>query len=83
MRAPRLCHGRRHPAYPLSYLPPLLSQAGQRPVKMWNVESSLGGWGAAQHKFFDAGQVLDRIQSEVGARRVERGKAGARVERHN
>lgn len=49
---------------------------------MWNVEASLGGWGAAQRKFFDAGQVLDRIQSEVGARRVERGKAGARVERH-
>lgn len=49
---------------------------------MWNVEDALGGWVAAQRKFFDSGKVLDRIQSEVGARRVARGKAGAIVQRH-
>jgi hypothetical protein len=49
---------------------------------MWGVEQALGGWAAAQRKFFDAGQILDRIQSEVGARRMERGKAGAVVQRH-
>ncbi|GBF96023.1 hypothetical protein Rsub_08838 [Raphidocelis subcapitata] len=56
--------------------------AGQRSVKLWNVEDALGGWSAAQKKFFDAGQILDRIQSEVGARRMARGKAGAAVLRH-
>jgi hypothetical protein len=63
-------------------LNPLPTQVNQKPVKMWGVEQALGGWAAAQRKFFDAGQILDRIQSEVGARRMERGKAGAVVQRH-
>ncbi|KIY99437.1 Sulfate-binding protein Flags: Precursor [Monoraphidium neglectum] len=56
--------------------------AGRGGVQMWNVEDALGGWAAAQRKFFDAGRILDRIQSEVGARRLARGKAGAVVRRH-
>ena len=51
-------------------------------MKLWNVEQALGGWAAAQRKFFDAGMILDRIQSEVGARRMARGKAGKTVQRH-
>lgn len=61
---------------------PPRTQAGQPPVKLWDVERALGGWPAAQRKFFDAGQVLDRIQAEVGAKRLARGKAGAAVTRH-
>lgn len=58
-------------------------QAGSKAVKLWNVEDALGGWGPAQAKFFDAGCILDKIQSEVGARRMARGKAGAVVRRHS
>lgn len=46
------------------------------------MEGKLGGWAAAQRKFFDAGMILDRMQSEVGARRMAKGKAGAAVLRH-
>ncbi|KAI8471299.1 MAG: hypothetical protein J3K34DRAFT_417739 [Monoraphidium minutum] len=56
--------------------------AGQRTVRMWDVEARLGGWPAAQRKFFDAGRLLDAIQADVGARRLARGKAGAVVRRH-
>lgn len=56
--------------------------SGQKAIKMWDVEGSLGGWSSSQKKCFDAGQILDRNQSEMGARRMERGKAGAVVWRH-
>jgi hypothetical protein len=57
-------------------------QAGRKAAKLWDVDAALGGWRAVQSKFFDAGRILDRIQSEVGARRVARGKAGEVVRRH-
>lgn len=50
--------------------------SGQGRVKMWTVDKELGGWAAAQRKFFDAGQVLDEIQSDVGARKMAARKAG-------
>jgi ABC-type sulfate transport system substrate-binding protein len=49
--------------------------AGQPSIKMWTVDKELGGWSAAQRKFFDAGQVLDEIQADVGARKMEARKA--------
>eukprot|EP00775_Hariotina_reticulata_P005802 gene5802-6042_t len=52
--------------------------AGQAQVKMWTVDQQLGGWAAAQKKFFDAGQILDEIQVDVGARRMQARKAGKR-----
>ena len=61
---------------------PPFPQAGRRAVKLWDVERALGGWAAAQRKFFDAGRVLDAIQAEVGAKRLARGQAGATVQRH-
>ena len=39
------------------------------------VDKELGGWAAAQKKFFDAGAILDDIQSAVGKLRVEQRKA--------
>jgi hypothetical protein len=53
-----------------------------RPVRLWSVEDALGGWAVAQRKFFDAGCILDRIQAEVGARRMAQRQAGAVVQRH-
>jgi ABC-type sulfate transport system substrate-binding protein len=50
-------------------------------VKLWTVEKELGGWTAAQRKLFDAGQVLDVIQAEVGARRMEERRAGKAPQR--
>jgi ABC-type sulfate transport system substrate-binding protein len=49
--------------------------AGQPSIKMWTVDKELGGWAAAQRRFFDAGQVLDEIQADVGARKMEARKA--------
>jgi ABC-type sulfate transport system substrate-binding protein len=50
--------------------------AGQPNIKLWTVDKELGGWAAAQRRFFDAGQVLDEIQADVGARKMEARKAG-------
>lgn len=48
---------------------------GQRSrIKLWTVDKELKGWAAAQRKFFDAGQILDQIQADVGARRMEERK---------
>ncbi|KAG1657790.1 hypothetical protein FOA52_008180 [Chlamydomonas sp. UWO 241] len=48
------------------------AQAGTMPpTKLWNVDKVFGSWDKAQAKFFDAGQVLDRIQEAIGRRRVE------------
>jgi sulfate/thiosulfate transport system substrate-binding protein len=52
--------------------------AGQPPVKLWTVDELLHGWPAAQRKFFDAGEVLDEIQADVGARRMAARRAGGR-----
>jgi sulfate transport system substrate-binding protein len=46
------------------------------PVKMWSVDKELGGWDAAQARFFDAGKILDAIQSAVGVRKMEQRRAG-------
>lgn len=51
------------------------------PVKLWSVDRELGGWAAAQVKFFDAGQILDEIQADVGARRMEQRRAGLVLQR--
>lgn len=48
---------------------------GQPSVKVWTVDKELRGWPAAQEKFFDAGQILDQIQADVGARKLEARKA--------
>eukprot|EP00882_Tetradesmus_deserticola_P032409 GHRQ01036780.1.p1 GENE.GHRQ01036780.1~~GHRQ01036780.1.p1 ORF type:complete len:150 (-),score=41.02 GHRQ01036780.1:190-639(-) len=48
---------------------------GQPKIKVWTVDRELGGWAAAQRRFFDAGQVLDEIQADVGARKMEARKA--------
>ncbi|WIA17546.1 hypothetical protein OEZ85_014375 [Tetradesmus obliquus] len=50
--------------------------AGQPQIKMWTVDKELGGWGSAQRRFFDAGEILDQIQADVGARKAEARKAG-------
>jgi ABC-type sulfate transport system substrate-binding protein len=47
-------------------------------IKLWTVDQQLGGWATAQKKFFDAGKILDEIQADVGARRMESRKAGKR-----
>lgn len=52
--------------------------AGQPSVKTWTVDRELKGWAAAQRRFFDAGQILDQIQADVGARRMEARKTAAR-----
>lgn len=44
---------------------------GQPQIKLWTVDKELKGWAAAQHKFFDAGEILDQIQADVGARKME------------
>lgn len=49
--------------------------AGKPPVKLWSVDRELGGWDKTQIKFFDAGAVLDQIQSAVGQRKQEQRKA--------
>ena len=50
---------------------------GLPPVKtLWRVDRKLGGWRAAQVRLFDSGTVLDRIQREVGAARLEMQKRG-------
>jgi hypothetical protein len=41
------------------------------------VEAELGGWAAAQRRFFDAGAILDDIQSLVGRKRAEQRRATA------
>lgn len=41
------------------------------PVKMWSVDKELGGWDKAQAKFFDAGTILDSIQTAVGKKKME------------
>jgi ABC-type sulfate transport system substrate-binding protein len=46
-------------------------QVGLPPAQLWTVDDVFGGWAAAQSRFFDAGQILDRIQEELGRRRVE------------
>ncbi len=52
-------------------------QRGQPSIKLWDVDKELGGWETVQAKFFDAGQVLDQLQAESGARRMaaQRGRA--------
>ncbi|PNW81708.1 hypothetical protein CHLRE_06g257000v5 [Chlamydomonas reinhardtii] len=50
-------------------------QTGLPPANLWQVDKELGGWAAAQKKFFDAGAILDDIQSAVGKLRVEQRKA--------
>lgn len=50
-------------------------QQGQPSIKTWTVDKELKGWSAAQKKFFDAGQILDEIQADVGARKLEARKA--------
>ena len=52
------------------------TQEGKPPAKLWSVEKELGGWPACQRKFFAAEQILDVIQAEVGARRMEERRAG-------
>eukprot|EP00195_Chlamydomonas_chlamydogama_P009412 CAMPEP_0202890210 /NCGR_PEP_ID=MMETSP1392-20130828/709_1 /ASSEMBLY_ACC=CAM_ASM_000868 /TAXON_ID=225041 /ORGANISM="Chlamydomonas chlamydogama, Strain SAG 11-48b" /LENGTH=428 /DNA_ID=CAMNT_0049573747 /DNA_START=132 /DNA_END=1418 /DNA_ORIENTATION=+ len=47
------------------------AQVGLPPSKLWNVDKVFGSWDKAQAKFFDAGQILDKIQEAVGKRRVE------------
>mmetsp|Transcript_17073 Transcript_17073/g.51010 ORF Transcript_17073/g.51010 Transcript_17073/m.51010 type:complete len:512 (-) Transcript_17073:211-1746(-) len=46
------------------------------PVKTeWSVEKMLGGWHAAQTKFFDEAAVLDKIQNEVGRLKMDQRQA--------
>ncbi|MEW5300457.1 MAG: hypothetical protein WDW36_003387 [Sanguina aurantia] len=53
-------------------------QVGLPPTRMWEVDKELGGWTAAQAKFFNAGCILDQIQTEVGHRKAaERARAAA------
>nr|QKY15135.1 sulfate binding protein, component of chloroplast transporter (sulP) [Polytomella parva] len=39
---------------------------------LWSVDEELGGWHAAQKKFFDHNKILDVLQTEVGRLRVEK-----------
>lgn len=38
--------------------------------KLWRVDERLGGWDAAQAKFFDNNRILDAIMNDVGARKL-------------
>lgn len=46
-------------------------QTGLPPATLWQVDKELGGWAKAQAKFFDAGAILDDIQTAVGRKRAE------------
>ncbi len=55
------------------------------PSRPLQVDKELGGWAKAQAKFFDAGAILDDIQTAVGRKRAEQraqaaaeARAGAR-----
>ena len=66
----------------MSMSPPLpISQIGLPPAKLWSVENELGGWEKAQVKFFDAGKILDVIQTEVATKKLEQRKAEQAVGR--
>ncbi|GFR43164.1 hypothetical protein Agub_g4213 [Astrephomene gubernaculifera] len=52
-----------------------VQQTGLPPATLWQVDRELGGWDAAQAKFFDAGAILDDIQTAVGRKRVEQRRA--------
>lgn len=41
------------------------------PSRPLQVDKELGGWAKAQAKFFDAGAILDDIQTAVGRKRAE------------
>ncbi|EFJ41961.1 hypothetical protein VOLCADRAFT_40475, partial [Volvox carteri f. nagariensis] len=50
-------------------------QTGLPPAQLWQVDKELGGWARAQEQFFDAGAILDKIQSSVGQQRVAKQQA--------
>ncbi|GLC34200.1 hypothetical protein PLESTM_000168800 [Pleodorina starrii] len=52
-------------------------QTGLPPAQLWQVDKELGGWAKAQEQFFDAGAILDHIQSDVGKLRVKKQQAAA------
>ncbi|KAG2486189.1 hypothetical protein HYH03_015151 [Edaphochlamys debaryana] len=53
------------------------AQTGLPPAKLWQVDKELGGWAAAQRRFFDAGAILDDIQAHVGRLRADQRRGGA------
>lgn len=54
-------------------------QVGMPPAKLWRVDKELGSWAKAQAKFFDAGMILDEIQSYVGGLRAAKRTATGRT----
>ncbi|GIL85079.1 hypothetical protein Vretimale_9890 [Volvox reticuliferus] len=54
-----------------------VQQTGLPPAQLWQVDKELGGWAKAQAEFFDAGAILDKIQSDVGKKRVVKQQAAA------
>ncbi|KXZ50057.1 hypothetical protein GPECTOR_18g37 [Gonium pectorale] len=54
-----------------------VQQTGLPPATLWQVDKELGGWAAAQARFFDAGAILDDIQSSVGKMRAAMREAAA------